>query len=268
MIKIDFAEGWEGQFDSVGLKSFDDFFDYSAGRTINRNEKRDVTEMELSFGPDRKTFFMKRFFNPHLKDVLFTLCNFGSVCSQAMCEWRNAHLLLENSVQTYHPICCGEQKILGLEQRSFFVTEKLSGECFTDFLGRRWAWLERCAKERVMCEMAAFIRRIHDAGVSLPDLYVWHLFITEKKNEAKDTKYEFAVIDLHRMRIKAGWAQWIRDLGALDFSMLETYFDDELRHFFLDSYLPGATRQAKEGFWRSVKKRSSVLTGRRRRPSY
>ena len=211
---------------------------------------------------------MKRFFNPHLKDILFTFRNFGNVYSQAMCEWKNANILLENSVGTYRPICYGEQKVLGLERKSFFVTEKLNGECFTDFLGRRWAWLERCEKEKITCEMAAFVRRIHDTAISLPDLYVWHLFIEEKTNESADSSYEFAVIDLHRMRINAGRAQRIRDLGALDFSMLDTYFDDELRRFFLDSYMSGATGSAKESFWRSVKKRSSVLSGRRRRPSY
>lgn len=268
MVKIEFAQGWAEQFDKVGLKSFEDFFDYSAGRTINRNEKRDVTAMELSFGTERKEFFMKRFSNPHLKDILFTFRNFGSVCSQAMCEWKNANILLENGVQTYRPVCCGEQKVLGLERRSFFVTEKLNGECFTDFLGRRWTWFERCEKEKIMWEMAGLVRQIHDAGISLPDLYVWHLFINEKKDEGTDTDYEFAVIDLHRMRINAGRAQQIKDLGALDFSMLDTYFDDELRRFFLDSYMSGARSSAKESFWRSVKKRSSVLSGRRRRPSY
>lgn len=268
MINIEFAECWEEQFDSVGLKSFDDFFDYSAGRTINRNEKRDVTAMEFSFGPRRKEFFMKRFFHPHLKDVLFTLRNFGSICSQAMCEWKNANILLENGVGTYKPVCFGEKKALGLEQRSFFITEKVSGECFTDFLGRRWAWLQRHEKEEVLCEMAGFVHRIHEARISLPDLYVWHLFIQEKQDQDKNKGYEFAVIDLHRMRISAGRSHRIRDLGALDFSMLETYFDEELRRLFMHSYMSGMTDSAQESFWRNVKRRSSVLAGRRKRPSY
>jgi hypothetical protein len=268
MVKIEFAEGWAEQFEGVGLRSFEDFFDYSAGRTINRNEKRDVTVMELSFGPQRKAFFMKRFLNPHLKDILFTFRNFGSVCSQAVCEWKNAGILLENGVQTYRPVCYGEQKILGVERRSFFITEKLKGECFTDFLARRWAGLERCEKEKIITELAGFVRRIHNAGVGLPDLYVWHLFIKQKKDNGTDSEYEFAVIDLHRMRINAGPAQRIRDLGALDFSMLDTYFDDEIRCMFLNSYLPEAPRSEKDDFWRSVKKRSSVLAGRRKRPRY
>jgi hypothetical protein len=268
MIKIEFAKGWAEQFESVGLRKFEDFFDYSAGRTINHNEKRDVVVMELSFGPQRKEFFMKRFFNPHLKDILFTFRNFGSVCSQAMCEWKNANILLKNGVRTYRPICCGEQKILGIERRSFFITAKLEGECFTDFLGRKWAWLDRCEKEKIISELASFVRGIHDAGIGLPDLYVWHLFIREKKGDDTNTEYEFAIIDLHRMRINAGPAQCVRDLGALDFSMLDTYFDNELRRFFLDSYMPEKVVSEKDVFWRNVKKRSSVLFGRRKRPCY
>ena len=185
-----------------------------------------------------------------------------------MCEWKNADILLENDVQTYRPVCYGEWKILGLERKSFLVTEKLNSECFTDFLGRRWPWLERSEKEKIMFALARVVRRIHDAGISLPDLYVWHLFIEEKVSEGANGSYEFAVIDLHRMRINAGAAQQIRDLGALDFSMLDNYFDDELRRFFLDSYMSGATGPKKENFWRSVRKRSSVLSARRRRPSY
>lgn len=268
MVKIEFAEGWAEQFEGVGLRLFEDFFDYSAGRTINRNERRDVVAMELSFGSQRKEFFMKRFLNPHLKDILFTFSNFGRICSQAMCEWMNANTLLKNGVQTYRPICYGEQKILGFERRSFVITEKLEGECFTDFLARRWAGLERCEKEKIITELAGLVRRIHDAGINLPDLYVWHLFIKEKKNGDMNTEYEFAVIDLHRMRINAGRAQRIRDLGALDFSMLDTYFDDEIRCMFLNSYMPEAAKTEKDDFWRSVKKRSSVLAGRRKRPCY
>jgi len=268
MIKIEFAKGWAEQFESVGLRKFEDFFDYSAGRTINRNEKRDVVVMELSFGPQRKEFFMKRFLNPHLKDILFTFSNFGSVCSQAMCECKNVNILLKNGVRTYRPVCWGEQKILGVERRSFFITEKLEGECFIDFLGRKWPWLERCEKEKVISELACFVRGIHDAGIGLPDLYVWHLFIKEKKNNDMNTEYEFAIIDLHRMRTNAGASQRIRDLGALDFSMLDTYFDEEIRGLFLNCYMPETVVSKKDVFWRTVKKRSSVLAGRRKRPCY
>ena len=35
------------------------------------------------------------------------------------------------------------------------------------------------------------------AGISLPDLYVWHIFLT---TEMASGKLEFAVIDLHRMK--------------------------------------------------------------------
>ena len=144
--------------------------------------------MELELEGGHKEFFMKRFFNPHLKDIFFTFRNFGRICSQAMCEWKNADILLGNGVVTYKPLCYGEQKILGVERRSFFVTEKLRGQCFTDFLSRRWAGLDRIEREKIITGLAVFVRRIHDAGISLPDLYVWHIFITEKKTSGTGPK--------------------------------------------------------------------------------
>ena len=67
MVKIEFAQDWAKQFEGAGLGSFEDFFDYKSGRTINNNQKRDVVLMELSLGSGRREFFMKRFFNPHFK---------------------------------------------------------------------------------------------------------------------------------------------------------------------------------------------------------
>jgi len=232
--KIVFADCWQPTFAEFGLRSFDDFFYYSKGRRINKKNKRDVLTFTLEGESLKKQFFMKRFVNPHFKDMLFTLHNLGRLCSQAAYEWENANILLGNRVGAYRPLCYGEQTSCGLERKSFFITEKLSAELLTDFVGRRWQELRAEQKEQIIVELGKFVRRIHDLNLSLPDLYLWHIFIKENQNRKG---WEFAVIDLHRMMCNVtDQNRRIRNLGALDHSMLDKYFDNPVRQLFIESY--------------------------------
>ena len=265
MIRVEFSSGWAGIFEQAGLRTLEDFFDYSDGQIINRNKKREVVAMTLGGSDGNYEFFMKRFFKPHFKDMLFTVRNFGRMCSQATCEWNNAGALLKAGVGTYIPICRGEETTLGLEKRSFFITEKIKGQCFTDFVRLRWDRLAQSEKEAVIVSLAQVIRRVHEAGISLPDLYVWHVFITEKEDGGCD----FAIIDLHRMKINVtSRAERIRNLGAFYFSMSAKYFDDDIKHTFLDAYLGPGRLNEKDVFLRGVEHRCAVLERRRRRLDY
>ena len=71
MEKMIYAESWREHLAEFGLEKFDDFFSFTSGEIINKNNKRDVTIMAFEQGTDSKTFFMKRFFNPHFKDMFF-----------------------------------------------------------------------------------------------------------------------------------------------------------------------------------------------------
>ncbi len=264
MRTVQFAKDSSAIFEKAGLKSFADFFNYSEGVTINRNQKRDVVAFSLDADDRRQHFFMKRFFNPHYKDMLFTFRNFGRLCSQAACEWQNANTLLQNGIPTYIPVCCGEETRLYLERRSFLITEKLPGCCLTDFVRDNWTTLSRQKKEMLMTSLGRFVRKIHDARISMPDLYVWHIFM-----QSKDDRYDLAVIDLHRMSTNtASDRQRIRNLGALDFSMVSKYFDQDMRDLLLDAYFGDDFDADKATFCRKVLNRSMILANRRRRPDY
>ena len=201
MEKTVFKDSWQKVFTEFGLESFDDFFDYSQGRTINRNKKRNVSMLTFGEGDDRKIFFCKRFFKPHFKDILFAWRNFDRPVSQAEVEWHNANILLENGIETYRPVCYGRQTKFGLERKSFFITEKLPGRELTDFVSEKWSQLNRQQKEKIIVSLGKLVRKIHDARISLPDLYLWHVFIKENHNLGQ---YDFAVIDLHRMGHNVG----------------------------------------------------------------
>ncbi len=269
MIKIEFKKGWAPLFEDAGFVSLEDFFDYSAGQTINKNKKREVVAMTFNTVGAKKELFMKRFFKPHFKDMLFTIRNFGSLCSQAACEWKNINILLRHGIATYHPVCYGQQMHLGLEKKSFIITEKINGPPLTDFVAANWLQLAQPQKEKIITAIAKFIRKIHNAKISLPDLYLWHIFITKTPLPDEVSEDDFAVIDLHRMRINAANRNGrIKDLGALDFSMSEKYFDDGLREFFLNAYTNTAGGGERIALSRKIKNRSRVLAARRRRPDY
>ncbi len=116
MEKVVFAAGtWRKFFAKFGLESFDDFFDYSQGQTINKNTKRNVSKLAFGEGDNRKVFFRKRFFSPHVKDMIFAWRSFGRLTSQAAVEWHNANMLFENGIETYRPVCYAAQTKFSLE---------------------------------------------------------------------------------------------------------------------------------------------------------
>jgi hypothetical protein len=103
--------------------------------------------------------------------MFFSISNFGRFCSQAACEWKNTNILLKNGIETYRPVCYGEQTRLGVERKSFFVTEEIQDRCLSDFIADNWSKLTGRQKEKIIVSLAKLIRRIHDAGISLPHDY-------------------------------------------------------------------------------------------------
>ena len=266
MKRIVFADSWQPVLAEFGLESFDDFFGYCGGERINKNNKREVITFTLGQGSHKKQFFMKRFFKPHFKDMLFAWRNFGGFFSQGRCEWENTKLLSCNGIVTYRPTCYGEQINWGLETKSFIVTEKLQAQPLTDFVQQKWQSLKTEQKEKIIADLAVLVRRIHDLNISLPDLYLWHIFIKESQ---KADVWDFAVIDLHRMaRNVTNQNHKIRNLGALDHSMLDKYFDDATRRLFIESYAgrdwPGDIAK----LFSKVKNRSKAISSRRNQKPY
>ena len=266
MKKIHITDEYRSMFEAAGLKSYKEFFKYSRGEFINKNKKREVVKLTFDHQGTKKHFFMKRFFYPHLKDMIFTFKNFGHICSQAACEWKNAKLLLKNGIGTYKPVCYGENLSWGFEKSSFFITEEIDGVCLTDFISANWDSLSRPEKENIATSIGKLCRKIHDARISMPDLYLWHFFMKKRSPDQKD--YEFAVIDLHRMSKNADKNALYKSLAALNFSLSPKYFDDSLRTLILKSYMSDDYPHSRGELLRNVAERTAVLEARRRRHNY
>lgn len=265
MQKVIFVDSWSAFFAESGLKSFDDFFEHPAAETIGTNTRRSVTAFSLGADSQKKTFFMKRFFRPHFKDMLFTRRNLGESCSQGRYEWENARLLLDGGIDTYRPVCYGENTMWGLETKSFVVTEELQAKCLTDFVRQEWQGLQRQQKEKIMTELAAFVRRIHALNISLPDLYVCHIYLTENT----DGGYDFTVIDLHRMsRNVTNKNRKIKNLGRLHNNMLDSYFDEKLKRLFIESYAANDPDSDVTALVNQVERYSNAVSTKRRQKQY
>ncbi len=266
MKKITFADLWEKTFADFGFTSFDDFFNCPATAPIGKKTKRNVSRLTLGDGRNGKEFFIKRFYHSHYKDAVWTWLNFGRPVSQAAVEWNNAHLLLRYGFGTYLPVCFGEQIKWGLEKKSFVVTEKLKSQNLPDFIAENWTQLSQSEKEKIITSLAKLIRKIHDAGINLPDLYIWHIFIKEKTDEEH---YDFDIIDLHRMTHgTTNENRQIKNLGRLDYSMLDKYFDENLRRLFLGAYAGHYWPASQDHLFRKVRKYSAALSSKRKQKRY
>ena len=264
MENVVFKDHWESFFASHHLNCFDDFFDYSQGNLVNQNTKRNVMVMKLSDGEQTKTFFMKRFDEPHFKDMLFTLSNFGKICSQGELEWRNANILLDNGIETYHPVCYGFRSICGIERQSFFITEEINGLCLLDYLIKDWGNLISSQRESLVSKLGLFFRKIHDARLSLPDSYIWHIYMVQTGPTADD--YEFGMIDLHRMQIRVrGNRPATMNLGRFLFSLPEGFMDERLLTVFMDTYFAADFPGNQNTFIKDVTKWQKKITARRRK---
>lgn len=264
MEKVVFANSWKEILAENGLKTFRDFYHCNDKKLINKNKNRNVSIIHLKIGGEGKTFFLKRFHHCHFKDILFTFLNRGKFCSQAAYEWGNIELLSKNDIAAPRAVCFGEQTWLGLEKKSFIITEELKSQCLTEFLAQNWEKLSAEEKDELIISLAQTIRRIHKAGISMPDLYVWHIFIS--KNE---DGYNFAFIDLNRMRKVNSENEKIKNLGRLHYSMIDKYFDKPMRKLLIESYAGKSSGGEIDKLIHKVKKYSKKYSSRRRtKPSY
>jgi hypothetical protein len=268
MEQVIFSNPWQAFFKEQGFCGFGDFFDSFEGTQINRNSKRSVLMRTFKDGNRERTFFLKRFFNPHFKDMVFALYNWHRPCSQAHLEWNSSNYLLQHGIKTYQPVCFGQISVLGIERRSFFLTEKLSGLGLTDFFKQHWHAMDIKQQNKILYDLAAFIRKIHDIRVSLPDLYAYHLFI----DRLDDASYSFSVIDLHRMSVRVpAWrmpACRIENLARLNFSLRQEYIGTPLRESFLRECLAHLPASQVQNAIQKIYTRSSQIQKRRKQPMY
>jgi hypothetical protein len=264
MQRIEYALGWQTPLKQAGLGSFDEYFALT-GQLLTRNKKRDVISFCIDREGETQRLFIKRFRHPHLKDMLFAAQMAGGLSTQAQLEWTNVGILLQHGIETYRPVALGQETCCGIERRSFFITEEIPGISLTDFIEESWQKMPDQEKKQLMSSLGRLIRKVHDLGLSLPDLYVWHVFLVRVQDRIKD----LALIDLHRMQHGLrSWRARVNNLGALNYSMREEYFTPELKQIVWDNYIGKEFVMSRERLRTKIRARSRILRRRRRLPKY
>jgi hypothetical protein len=265
---IAYTGQWQLYFEKLSFRRFEDYFCRFEGEQINKNTKRSVLVRTFNDTPEPHTFFMKRFFDPHYKDIFFAVRNWGCLCSQGQLEWNCANYLMSNGIKTYQPVCYGHIKRFGLERQSFFMTKKLAGQCLMDYVAQSWRSMGEDQQAQLLRELAKFCQKIHSLGVSLPDLYIYHLFIEPDPQGG----HEFAVIDLHRMSINIpAWRMLscrIENLARLNFSLRQEYFTMQQRMLVIKESLSDLSNDKIEKTITKIFQRSEQLGRRRKPPKY
>ena len=260
---IEFKNGWQAFFEKYGLKTEADFYNYADGDIINSNQKRNVTKFVIEDGTENKTFYMKRFFNQHFKDIVFAFKNYRRIMTLGELEWENANFLLKNGIETYQPVCVGVVNRSIGNMCSFVVTEELAGDCLADIVAEKWQDFAVNTQTNILDAIASLAARVHNCGALLPDLYIWHYFIIGEIEGG----FKPAIIDLHRMKLRANTNDFIRDLGGLHYSMSDKYFTPQQKEYVIKKY---CTIRGLDftNFSKQVFKRSCKVASRRPEPPY
>ncbi|MFI4910564.1 MAG: lipopolysaccharide kinase InaA family protein [Sedimentisphaeraceae bacterium JB056] len=260
---IKFKDNWKEVFGANGFCDENNLYDFKGGEIINVNARRNVTKFAMDVNGSKQVFFMKRFFNEHYKDIIAGFKNHFAIVSQGEVEWRNANKLLEIGVETYCPVCFGVKEFNLNNMCSFVVTKEIDGECFSDVVADRWVSFSDKQKQSVLDSVASVAVKIHNEKISLPDLYVWHYYCDSDPQASKD----MAVIDLHRMKLRAGERDFVKNLGGLHYSMHEKYFTNDHRNYVIEEYCRQRGVNCKR-FMNKVHKRSKLVSSRRHPPGY
>lgn len=237
---IYFTGTWRDFFAEYELTSLDDFFkrykrDHEGPETVSKKSKADVHTLTLGTESDEKVFYLKRFHFPGYKNILRAWSIYGKPITYGRLEYENANFLLSNGIGAYKPVCFGEDTVWGLEAKSFIVTEKLQVTPLESFVVRKWNTLARKEQENIFISLAKTVRRVHNLNISMPHMFVKHIFIDES-TLGKQCRFSFIDLEKMAMNVKDPRRK-ARDLGRLYYSMAKEYFDEDIKHLFIETYM-------------------------------
>ena len=191
------------------LASFEGVRRYAGPSFDDHSDLRDIHRIQTTDERGRPlVLFMKRIHRTFRKDALRSLLAHGRVWSSARQEWENALLLEQAGIPVASLVAYGEQLSLLRERFSFIITEEAPGQCLDDFVR---TCSDMPLRRRVFDELANMVRRMHDAGLAAPDLFLRHVFV-DTAGEAP----RFHLIDMNRLNVgQISLRQRARDIAGL-----------------------------------------------------
>jgi tRNA A-37 threonylcarbamoyl transferase component Bud32 len=218
--------------DKLGLSTLAGVKAFRGDLVKDHKGRRDIFRIKTSTDDGRPlALFLKRSWKPYKKDGIVSLLRRGRVWSISRREWENSTLLAAAGLKTAGLVAYGEDCGPLWERFSFILTEAADGVQTVEQFLRDCR--DRARRRRVFDALARHIRKMHDAGLATPDLFMRHLFVDDRVEPPR-----FCLIDMARLdrgqplpaRLQA------RDLAALNITAPLSYVSARERVRFLREY--------------------------------
>lgn len=236
--------------EEVGLNNFDHIYGFEGGKTVKEIKARSVYRIEVPFGHEIRTLFLKRHKaeRPSIRDWIK-----GAVLSQSvssgMSEFNNICNFRKLGISTAAPVAAGERKVSPFGYESFLITESMapfvSLESIIQFHPEQFEGIEGTEKKIfILKAIADLTRKMHDGGFNHLDFNADHVMIGPGE---EDGNIQLALLDFQRIdRRKWMRFRWIiKTMAELFYTMPPPVFTDEDRLFIFEQY----NNRACKGLW-------------------
>jgi hypothetical protein len=244
----------------LGLETLDQFKRYGGEAVQPNRNRREVLRIRTTDDDGRElVLFLKRNWCSHKKDGFLSLLRHGRVWSQARQEWENSKAMQRAGVKTATLVAYAEECGPCWEKFSCLLTEAAAGTHNVEqFVRERREPPER---RRILKAVARGVRRMHEAGVSTPDLYGRHVFL-----DPASPSPSLCLIDVARLHqgIPLSAELRVRALAALNVSVPVRFVSLRERLEFLNAYAGRVDRKLFE----QIQKRTEVLLSRKKYPNF
>lgn len=244
----------------LGLKTEASIRSCSGELVKNHKGRRDILRLDLRDNEGQPlTLFLKRIWRQNLKDGLRSLLCHGRVWSVSRSEWENALALQSAGLHTPELIAYGEECGWFREHFSFLLTRAAPPPHTLEYFIRECR--QAGVRRKVFGALAREVRQLHEAGLSMPDLFTRHLFVAW--DDAAPLFYWIDVARLDRRRhIPPRWRA--RDLAALNVTTPLSQASTRERLRFLNVYAGRLDRT----LIRRIQVRTHHLLRRRKHRNY
>jgi heptose I phosphotransferase len=191
---------YRAALEAEGLGSFDALFAAGQANLVDGHRYRSVSRLELKAaagGP--LVIYLKRQWGIEARASLRDLLGSRWPALPARREWNNAMRLVRADIPVARPVVWGVDHT-GTEPRALIAFAEVKGLSLARWIDEHAATPPRgrARKDRkVLAEaVGRAVRRLHDAGLSFPDLYGKHLFIENLDR----LRPRVVLIDVQRLR--------------------------------------------------------------------
>lgn len=256
-LRDDLQQAWVGK----------DIFQHLAtipGEVFRDKEGRRTLRFELN----GRSYFLKYHGGVGWAEILKNLLQLRIPIIGARNEWQAIQRLHELGIGTMQLAGYGQTGCNPARQRSFVITDDLSGTMSLEHVGEQWQRTPPSinTKRALIKKLGLISRTMHEAGLNHRDYYLCHFLLDASFADTNQfyEETELFLIDLHRTqqrrRVPQRWL--IKDLGSLYFSAYDVSLTRRDRYRFMMHYSGLSLRQVlslRAGFWQNVEKRAQQL---------